>query len=176
MIPIIPNLITFSRLFFLYEILLLLPQYPFFKNKIIALYVLGVLTDALDGYVARKFNMTSEFGKFFDGFIDYIFGAILVIYLFKYGLVGKVIFIPFLIIIFRDTIRNLIRLTKLKSSKSHGRAASNCGKISRVLQNLVVLLVLILPFKGNVILTNQVLIYIALVLSLYSFYQYLPCS
>ncbi len=174
--PIVPNMITCSRLFFLYQILILLPQYPIFKTKIIALYILGALTDALDGFVARKYNATSEFGKFFDGFIDYIFGSVLVIYLFKHGLLNNIIFYPFLIIIIRDTIRNLLRIANLKSQNSQGRAASYCGKVSRFLQNIIVVIILVLPFNKNAILVNKLLVSIALITSIYSFWSYLPSS
>lgn len=172
MIPLIPNLITFSRLIFLYQIILLLPQFPFYKKKIIALYILGVCTDALDGYVAKKFDMESEFGKFFDGFVDYIYGAVLVIFLYKYVLIDKIIFFPFLIIIVRDSIRNLIRLKNFNKVESKDRAASYSGKISRVLQNIVLVLVLLTTSK-NILLCNQVLINISMILSIYSFINYL---
>ena len=125
----LPNLISASRLVFLYNILLLLPQYQFNKYKIILIYLLGVSTDALDGYVARKFNMQTEFGKFFDGFIDYIFCSILIIYLFKYKFINKLLFAPFLVIIIRDTIRNLLRLGNLKKKVVVEELHHNVGNI-----------------------------------------------
>tara|TARA_Y100000816_G_scaffold70943_1_gene47536 strand:+ start:2578 stop:3105 length:528 start_codon:yes stop_codon:yes gene_type:complete len=77
-----PNLITIFRLvvslllFFNYE-------YIEFNNFILILIIalIGV-SDAVDGYVARKFNQVSKLGTILDPFIDRIVFVLLIIWLF----------------------------------------------------------------------------------------------
>jgi cardiolipin synthase len=65
----VPNAITLARLLclpiFLYVLLVL-------DNRAAAAWILGALsaTDWIDGYVARRFNQVSEFGKVFDPTVD----------------------------------------------------------------------------------------------------------
>ena len=56
-----------------------------------AIFILTALTDMLDGMIARKCNMITDFGKFIDPLADkfMIFGAMLVI-LYKYEYIRPV--------------------------------------------------------------------------------------
>ena len=73
----IPNLITSSRLIFA----LLIPQFALSGNLIMAgiLTVIAATTDGIDGFVARKLNAVSEFGKNLDPVCDKLFAGILLI-------------------------------------------------------------------------------------------------
>ena len=64
-----PNLITFVRLLCIPVFLWLLFGRD---NRAAAAWLLGALgaTDWIDGYVARRFDMTSEFGRLFDPTVD----------------------------------------------------------------------------------------------------------
>ena len=65
----IPNLLTFFRL-------LLIPvfvySYSFAGNTAASVVILAVsgITDVLDGYIARKYNMSTPFGSVFDPVVD----------------------------------------------------------------------------------------------------------
>jgi len=65
----VPNLITLVRLLFLPVFLYLLFGA---ENRAAAAWTLGALgaTDWVDGYVARRFDQVSEFGKIFDPTVD----------------------------------------------------------------------------------------------------------
>jgi CDP-diacylglycerol---glycerol-3-phosphate 3-phosphatidyltransferase len=171
MIITIPNIITFTRLLILYSIIIILPQYHIYKTKIISLYLIGIFSDWLDGFVARQCGSATKFGELFDGFIDYIFISCLVIYLYYYNLLTYAMFIPFLIIIIRDTIRNFIRIKNYNNTCNKSNSASYIGKISRFFQNIVLLSILL--FQNNYFLFNQILIYSALISSLISFFNYI---
>ena len=70
----IPNILSISRIF-------LAPIFFFFLVSDILLYVwfslivffLGSLTDALDGYFARRYQVESKFGKNIDPLSDKVF-------------------------------------------------------------------------------------------------------
>jgi len=69
-----PNAVTTLTIF-----IRLLSAHFILKNKkteAIILLLIGLWTDSLDGYMARKYNMTSEFGHFYDRIADYITGFI----------------------------------------------------------------------------------------------------
>lgn len=74
------NILTLGRLVFLPLILICLYLSNFTLIMVaFGIYVLGSLTDFLDGWVARKYNMITPFGTFLDPIADKIYvGCILV--------------------------------------------------------------------------------------------------
>lgn len=171
----IPNLITLSRLIFTYLIYNLLPNFQVNQILILIYYIVLCFTDFLDGYVARKLNVSSDFGKFFDGFIDYIVTSIIIILFYVFNLIDIKIFAWFAIIIIRDTIRNLIRINQLVNVNNIQKtniSASQLGKISRVIQNIVIGLIIIFPYDQFIIF-KIILSQISMVTSVISFINYL---
>lgn len=69
----VPNIITLSRVF-LTPIMIVFFMVPMSSGvgKFIAfgIYVLGSLTDSLDGYIARRYNLVSNIGKMLDSIAD----------------------------------------------------------------------------------------------------------
>jgi cardiolipin synthase len=64
----LPNLICLVRLALIWPVILTLHagQYP----AALALFVAAAISDGLDGYLAKRFNWTSELGKFLDPLAD----------------------------------------------------------------------------------------------------------
>ena len=69
----VPNIITVIRLF---VAVLFVPVY-FYEQSIgaphyisLSLYVFASVTDVIDGYIARKYKLITEFGKVFDPIAD----------------------------------------------------------------------------------------------------------
>jgi phosphatidylglycerophosphate synthase len=65
----IPNFITFWRLIFTFSAVYFI-FVSFNLKYVIIIFILGMLTDTVDGQVARRFKMTTEFGRKFDVFAD----------------------------------------------------------------------------------------------------------
>ena len=67
----IPNLLTLSRLFII-PIFLIIPYYnsTLARSVILGLFTYACISDFLDGYLARKYNIGSNFGRIFDPIAD----------------------------------------------------------------------------------------------------------
>lgn len=169
----IPNIISASRLLFSYIIFILLKNFKSNQYLIFINYLLCCYTDYLDGYFARKLNMQTTFGKFFDGFIDYIVTSILFILFYSKNLISVNHFMFLILIIIRDTIRNYKRINDMIYGKIDDKkiSASYLGKISRVIQNIYLCVVILYP--NNYTLIKSIFVYSSTLTSLASFINYL---
>jgi len=70
----IPNIITCMRIFGTMLLLFITP----FSGSFFIIYSLTGLTDALDGFIARKTNCVTEFGSQLDSIADFIFYAVMI--------------------------------------------------------------------------------------------------
>ena len=100
----IPNIITISRI-----VSLILGFVFFIKNKIILsliFYIYGAVSDALDGYFARKLSAYSKFGQYLDAISDklYFLSLIIILLIYKYYLMV----IPLIIELIISVINYLI--------------------------------------------------------------------
>ncbi len=65
----IPNMLSFFRILLIPAMVVLYCYYETHETVVVLIAVSGV-TDILDGKIARKFNMVSDFGKFLDPLAD----------------------------------------------------------------------------------------------------------
>lgn len=78
----LPNILTLFRLGLLpFIVLLLFIPASWAAAVALTLYVLGAITDWLDGYLARKHDQVTEFGTFMDPISDKIFVATIMLML-----------------------------------------------------------------------------------------------
>lgn len=112
------NLISFSRVFVAFPIIYLHyinDQQPTWTIGVLVFY--GVISDYLDGYIARKTNSISEWGKILDPLADKVSAAVLLIYAVWAGLIP----LWFLII---EIIRDLVILSgSLYIQQKHSKVA-----------------------------------------------------
>ena len=133
------------------------------------LFVIASFTDFLDGYIARKNNLVTDFGKFIDAIADKVLvNSVLIIFAVN-GVISPIIPV---VIIFRDTIVDSIRM--MASNKGIVIAAGKAGKIKTacMMVGLTLAFFYNLPFEiWNIDIAN-VLIILATVLSIYSGIEY----
>ena len=149
----LPNKITIFRMCVVLAILVLalLPQGKTFGGdvvrhdyrsiSILVLFILGSISDFLDGHIARKNNIVTTFGKFMDPIADKLLVNTLFIIL--TGL-GQIHWIIAVIMISRDIVVDAIRMIVVE--KGTVIAASKLGKLKTVTQ--MIALILILAFPG----------------------------
>lgn len=140
------------------------------KNIIVlALFALAAFTDFLDGYLARKHNQITTFGKFLDPIADKLLVNTLFILLAHQGIVPVV---AVLLMIWRDTVVDGVRM--MASSKGEVISAGLLGKIKTVAQMLTIIFVLLnnMPFEFYGLPVTDVLIWFSTLVSLASGYSY----
>ncbi len=132
-----------------------------------AVFILASITDWFDGYLARKNNLVTDFGKFMDPIADKLLVCSALICLVEKGALAAWIVI---IIIGREFIISGFRL--VASDKGTVIAASYWGKFKTVSQMLMVIL-LILDLGGAFDVIAKVLVWVALALTVISLADYL---
>ena len=134
----------------------------------VGIFIVASLTDLLDGKIARKYNLVTDFGKFMDPLADKLLVCSAMICLIEMGRLSAWIVI---VIISREFIISGFRL--VASDNGVVIAASYWGKFKTTFQMImIILLVLDLPFKYMNII-NMAVVYIALALTVISLIDYI---
>lgn len=132
----------------------------------VSLFVIASLTDFLDGYIARKYNLVSNFGKFMDPLADKLLVGAAMICLVEMGRLPAWIVI---IIISREFIISGFRL--VASDNGIVIAASYWGKFKTVFQ-MAMIIVLICNLGGVFGMIETALVWISLILTVVSLVDY----
>ena len=167
----LPNKLTIFRVIlipFFVVFLLLDPSNQTYRYIADAIFIIASLTDMLDGKIARKYNLVTNFGKFMDPLADKLLVCSALIALVDLGkLEGWIV----IVIIAREFIISGFRL--VASDNGVVIAASYWGKFKTTFQMImIILLVLDLPFKYMNII-NMAVVYIALALTVISLIDYI---
>lgn len=161
-----PNKLTVIRMG-LVPFFIIAFYYEMYLNKnslIIAtlIFVLASITDFFDGYLARKYNLVTDFGKFMDPLADKILVAAAMICLVESMRMSAWMAV---LIISREYAISILRAIAASSGKVI--AASNGGKIKTVTQILAIIMLLLnLPYA-------QYIMMIAVFATFYSGVEYI---
>ena len=141
----LPNKLTVLRICMvpIFIVVMMLPAsvLPPLYSAIIgaALFIIASLTDMLDGKIARKYNLVTDFGKLMDPLADkfMVIGAMTAIVYRSVGLHQALFIITLLVVVFRELAVTSLRLV---ASSSGGKvvAANMMGKIKTVMQIIFV--------------------------------------
>ena len=165
----LPNKLTVFRVILIpFFLVFLMVPVTGEADKWIALgiFIVASLTDLLDGKIARKYNMITDFGKFMDPLADKLLVCSAMIALIELGRIPAWIVI---IIIAREFVISGFRLI----AADNGRviAASYWGKFKTTFQMVMVILMIIdLPALS---LITDIVMWIALILTVVSLIDYL---
>ena len=133
-----------------------------------AIFVLASFTDLLDGKIARKYNLVTNFGKFMDPLADKLLVCSALIALVDLNRIPAWVVI---IIIAREFIISGFRL--IASDNGVVIAASYWGKFKTTFQMImIILLILNIDYPYSNII-NMVIMYIALALTIISLLDYI---
>ena len=163
----IANKITLVRIFLVpIFVLFMLTDFTEY-NSLIAfiVFVIATITDKIDGTIARKMNLVTDFGKFLDPIADKLLVSSALICLTADGTLPAWITI---VIIGREFIISAFRLVCADTGKTV--AATWWGK-SKTIAQMVTIIVLLLNIPQLAIL-ETILIYVSLALTIISLVDY----
>lgn len=174
----LPNKLTVLRILLvpIFLLFFLCPQIPLHYLWAAITFAVSAITDCIDGRIARKYNMVTDFGKFLDPLADKILVTSALICFIPSGLAGPVMVI---IILARDFLVTSLRL--VASGKGTVISANIWGKCKTVSQMAAISVILLLLAVGQLIalpsfwvyLTSQILLWIATLFTILSGIIYL---
>ena len=147
----LPNKLTVLRLCLVPVIVIfgMLPDTlinPYLSYLICALLFIGTsITDALDGKIARKYNLITDFGKFLDPVADkfMVIGAMFVI-LYKFDNLRIPMILALIVVVFRELAVTSMRLV-VSTGQNIVIAANMLGKIKTVSQVVAITTIFLEP-------------------------------
>ena len=154
----LPNKLSVLRMIMvpIFMVVMLLPVFTDFSattDMILTLtgaflFIAASITDMLDGKIARKYNLVTDFGKFLDPLADkfMVIGAMLCILFNNTGNIGMftLYFFALVVVIFRELAVTSIRLVA-SSSSGVVIAANILGKLKTVTQIVAICAAIIEP-------------------------------
>ena len=134
----------------------------------LAIFIIASLTDLLDGKIARKYNLVTNFGKFMDPLADKMLVCSALICLVELGRIPSWMVI---VIVARDFVISGFRLVAAESGKVI--AANYWGKFKTASQMVMICLLIADIQYGFFPLLSEIFKWIALVLTVISLIIYL---
>lgn len=141
-----------------------------------AIFAAAAVTDWFDGFLARRWQQTSDFGAFLDPVADKLMVAVALLLLVS---LGRTYVIFAMIIIGREITISALREWMAQMGRRNSVAVATIGKFKTAAQMAAVLLLLagLKDFYGlNLILIGNILMFIASVLTLWSMFYYLKMA
>ncbi len=165
------NTITLARIA-LIPAFMIFVYLDFPSSNWIALFFFSIasLTDGIDGYIARKYNQVTNFGKFIDPLADKLLVTAAILIFVEQGRMPAVMAI---LILSREFIVTSLRVVAISQGKVIAAALS--GKIKTVTQ-IICIIIMLTPFASIVFLgvsLNDIAAWVMTIVTLYSGYDYL---
>lgn len=166
-----PNILTLVRMILIpFFVLFYFIDVPNWNIYAAIIFIVAAFTDWLDGFLARRNNQVSDFGKLWDPIADKLLVLAALLLLMDWGKVGL---IPVLIIEARELIIGGFR--SLAASKGIVIAADKSGKLKTVVQFVAIIILLLndWPFTFVPVSVGLILIWISAALAIYSCIEYM---
>lgn len=166
----VPNQLTLARICSIpvFVFFMLTDYVPYSKWIAVVIFVLASLTDLLDGKIARRYNLITNFGKFMDPLADKLLVCSALICFVDLKLIPAWIII---IIISREFIISGFRL--IASDNGIVIAAGYWGKLKTVCQMIMSIILIIHIDNPFYQAAEQIFIYLSLILTVVSLIDYL---
>jgi len=175
----LPNLLTLLRIALIpFFMLFALMDGPLFSFIALLIFIAASITDHIDGHLARKYNMITNFGKIMDPLADKLLvtSAFLV-----FVAQGRMSCVPVMIILAREFAVTSLRVVAAGEGKV--LAAGMSGKVKTVSQIVYIILMLLditsmtfIPFipliSPFVLFIEQAAMWIITLITLYSGIEY----
>ena len=173
----LPNALTIFRVilspFFIY---LLFSSSMYSNLYALIIFILASVTDAFDGYYARKYNIETEFGNFLDPLADKILVSSAFISFYLLDLIELWMVV---VILSRDFFITFLRIVMKKNGQS--LKTSRIAKSKTAVQLILIIFILIFlalenmetnmfPLFSNIILEKNIVYNATFIVSIFTFY------
>lgn len=178
----IPIFLTWMRVLLIpvFTVLFYLPEHWISPQTVnwsaATIFALAAVTDWFDGFLARLWKQTSDFGAFLDPVADKLMVAVALLLLVS---LNRTYAIFAMVIIGREITISALREWMAKMGKHNSVAVATIGKFKTTAQMLAILLLLIglENFHGfDLIMIGNILMFIASVLTIWSMFYYLKMA
>ena len=160
----LPNKLTLLRIVMILPFLLVLYlDVPYAQYIALAIFILASLTDMLDGQIARKRNLITDFGKFADPLADKMLVTAAMLWFVE---IGQMPGWALLIVIVREFAVSGLRM--IASEKGRVIAAGWSGKV-KTASTMVCVVLMFLPIPPAV---NTICVWVIVLTTLYSGVEY----
>ncbi len=133
------------------------------------IFIVASLTDWLDGYIARKYNLITDTGKMLDAIADKVLVNSVLIILSVHGFIHVIVPV---VIVLRDIIVNAIKMEAAGKGKVVAAIGSGKLKTATLMVGTTLAFFYNLPFVYLHVSVDQFLLYFACILSIISAVQY----
>lgn len=166
----LPNKLTMMRVVLIPVFLLVLFLMPAPMNRYIAtaIFVVASLTDFLDGYIARKYNLVSNFGKFMDPLADKLLVMSALVAMVALGDLPAWVVI---IILAREFAITGFRTLAMEANIV--MAASWWGKVKTTTQMIMIIVVLLALDLPGIAIVETILVALAVFFTILSGVDYI---
>lgn len=164
----LPNKITLMRIILIPVFIVVLMLGYHYASAII--FIVAAASDAVDGHLARKWNLVTNFGKIMDPLADKLLVFSALICLVQLGDVPA-----WMVIIILARELTITSLRSIAASEGIVIAAGMSGKIKTVFQMVAIPLLLLQnrPFSYLGIPVDQIMLWAAVIMTLYSGIEYI---
>ena len=133
----LPNKLTMLRVLLIPVFMVVLYwDFPGATWVAVAIFIVASFTDLLDGKIARKYNLVTDFGKFADPLADKLLTTVAFIYMLRDGVCSPVVLC---IILAREFAVSGLRMVAAGAKDGKVIAANMWGKVKTVLQMLSII-------------------------------------
>ncbi len=146
----LPNKLTMLRILLIpvFMVFAAVQAIPYNYCWAAVVFALASFTDFLDGYIARKKNMVTDFGKFADPLADKLLTTVAFLYMMMDGVCSPVVVV---IILAREFAVSGVRMIAASAKDGKVIAANMWGKVKTVLQMVTIILYYLMMGIGQVV-------------------------
>lgn len=161
----LPNKLTILRVL-LVPVFMLILLMGWSKYIALGIFLIASLTDLLDGHIARKYNLITDFGKFMDPLADKLLVISAMLIFVQWGQLPSWLVMT---VLAREFAVSGLRM--IAASKGTVMAAGMSGKI-KTAATMICIIIMLIPPLADIALVNTICGIVILVTTVYSGIEY----
>ena len=169
----LPSYVSLLRILLIIPVCMLISKgnYPYNLYAFV-IFILAAMTDYLDGYLARKFDLESRLGALLDLLADKLLVCIVLIWIIK-DLQNSFFLFPTMLILARELIISSIRQFISEKENFKELKVSFLGKSKTTFQLITISFFILLSSQEKAFLFLGIMLWCSSLISIYSLFDYI---